>query len=97
MLYASSADIAETRGVSYYKGLNKFISADVVALGKLTDLPIYIIEPKAENLSTPKEVAINKFLYNSFAGGYNESTDLDKLKVSCNLTKGIINGDDLYE
>lgn len=92
----SSVDINNVYGVSYYKGLNKFIISDVVTLGKLTNLPIYIVEPMANAVVTGEEgIKINEFLYNTYAGGYSESSTPPK--VSCEFKKCEINGAEVVE
>ena len=92
----SSVDINNVYGVSYYKGLNKFIISDVVTLGKLTNLPIYIVEPMANAVVTGDAgIKMNEFLYNTYAGGYSESSTPPK--VSCEFKKCEINGADVIE
>lgn len=88
----SSIDVDNVYGVNFYKNVNKFIPADPVTLGSLTNLPIYIIEPDPGNILLDG-VPMNNFLHKTFAGGYDESSDPPV--VSCTLKKGSISAGEL--
>lgn len=76
-------------GVNYYKDNCKFIPSDIVTLGKLTNLPIYVIEPESF------DGEINNFLQNTISNNFSE--DNDNMVVNCNFKKCKIEGTDLIE
>lgn len=83
-------------GINYYKTFNKFVAADIVAISKLTDLPIYIIDPVAKNAK--ESVAgkeINDFLHKTYAGGYNETST--PLGTECAFKRINVVGEELRE
>ena len=83
-------------GINYYKTFNKFVAADIVTISKLTDLPIYIIDPVAKNAEESVEgKEINDFLHKTYAGDYNENST--PLGTECAFKRINVVGEELRE